>query len=105
MQQDQNFSPTAAFPSALDRIKRSITPIEFAGSCGDVILYHHLAVHSTGINTSQHVRIGSIHDYQRVQPPSHVAWDAKVGGGAGIVLRADGSPTMPDFNREGQTVI
>ena len=35
--QHRNFSPTAAFPPALDHVKRTIRPIEFAGSAGDVV--------------------------------------------------------------------
>ena len=44
MQQDRNFTPTEDFAPAFQHIKDTITPIEFSGGVGDVILYHHLAV-------------------------------------------------------------
>ena len=61
-------------------------------------------MHSTGINTSQRVRIGSIHDYQRVQPPAHLSWTAvSPGGAAGAVEpREDGLPMVPEYLASGR---
>ena len=44
MRQHRNFTPTEDFGAAMQHIKDTIVPIEFSGSPGDVILYHHLAV-------------------------------------------------------------
>jgi hypothetical protein len=102
MRQDRNFTPTEEYGPTLQHIKDTITPIEFPGAAGDVILYHHLALHSTGINTSGRVRIGSIHDFQRVQPAAHMSWQA---AGGHIMPRAhDGSPEMPEYNAVGKEV-
>ena len=40
----RNFTPTEDFGAAMQHIKDTVAPIEFSGSPGDVILYHHLAV-------------------------------------------------------------
>jgi hypothetical protein len=45
-------SPTAEFASRLARIKAEVTPFEFVGDVGDVMIYHHLMVHSTGETAS-----------------------------------------------------
>jgi ectoine hydroxylase-related dioxygenase (phytanoyl-CoA dioxygenase family) len=44
MRQHRNFTPTETFGPTLQHIKDTITPIEFSGGAGDVILYHGLAV-------------------------------------------------------------
>ena len=64
----------------------------------------HLAIHSTGINTSNAVRVSSIHDFQRVQPASHIMWSAKAGGAATIEIQPDGRPIIPEYYQGGAAV-
>ena len=63
-----------------------------------------MQLHSTGINTSNRVRIGSIHDYHRVQPPAHISWSASSPAGviASVSPRSDGFPALPDFLATGK---
>ncbi len=45
-------SRRAGFLAARDAALRSITPIEFAGSAGDVVFWHPRLLHSAGVNQS-----------------------------------------------------
>jgi ectoine hydroxylase-related dioxygenase (phytanoyl-CoA dioxygenase family) len=56
--------PPLAF-QVVAKIKAETTPFEFVGDVGDVMLYHHCMVHSTGINTSDSIRMSCIQDFTR----------------------------------------
>lgn len=61
------------------RIKAETTPFEFVGDVGDVMLYHHNMVHSTGINTSETIRMSCIQDFTRAKPRRNIMWHIEGG--------------------------
>ena len=78
--QEQEFIPSPKDPTGkaqsevLAKIKAETVPFEFIGDVGDVMLYHHCMVHSTGINTSQSIRMSCIQDFTRVKPRNSIMW-------------------------------
>ena len=41
--------------------------------------YHHCMVHSTGINTSNTIRMSCIQDFTRLKPRKHIMWSIEGG--------------------------
>lgn len=104
-----NWVATPASRQAMDRIRSTVTPLEFVGGPGDVVLAHGLIVHSAGLQQSENqIRRAIVQDFNKVRARGPLRWTAagKAGGkGAGVsrdglfVFPTD-DPDPADGNRE-----
>ena len=45
-EQELNWVPTERFPEAVERVKRTIQPVQMVGDIGDCVFTHHRVLHS-----------------------------------------------------------
>jgi hypothetical protein len=87
-QQAHNWVATPASRAAMDNIRGTVTPMEFVGGAGDVVLAHGLIVHSAGLQqSSTQIRRAIIQDFNKVRNRGPLRWSAagKNGGkGTGV---------------------
>ena len=86
-----NWVATPRSKQAMEDIKANITPLEFAGSAGDVLFCHGWMVHSAGIHEGDRIRMAAVQDFNKVRRRSHMRWTAAgKGGGERINCTMDG---------------
>lgn len=87
-QQAHNWVATPESRAAMDNIRATVTPLEFVGGPGDVVLAHGLIVHSAGLQQSgTQIRRAVIQDFNKVRNRGPLRWSAagKDGGkGSGV---------------------
>ena len=104
-----NWVSTPSSRQAMDRIRSTVTPLEFVGGPGDVVLAHGLIVHSAGLQQSENqIRRAVVQDFNKVRARGPLRWTAAgKAGGKGVGVRRDGlfvfptdDPDPADGNRE-----
>eukprot|EP01051_Picozoa_sp_SAG22_P013238 SAG22_NODE_1459_length_4374_cov_14.272047_2_plen_267_part_00 len=99
-EQALNFVRTPASGAAMERLKAEVTPLEFTGGPGDVLLAHGLVVHSAGLQQSTgataEIRRAIVQDYNKVRPRGALRWRASgKHGGKGGGCGRDGCIRLP----------
>ena len=100
-QQAHNWVAGPTSKQAMDNIRANVTPLEFVGGRGDVVLTHGLMVHSAGLQQSGQIRRAIIQDFNKVRRRGPLRWNAAgKNGGKGVGVTKEGLFVFPTDDPE-----